>query len=225
MREISELPNLEIAGTYTHFANAGASDLADARRQSAKFSALISDLKSSGIPTGLCHAANSSAILSLPESHLDMVRPGTILYGQYPTTHVEKKLDLEETWRFKTRIIALRKFPAGTPIGYGSEFTTKRPTIAGVIPVGYAEGFTVVPGSVANRKSNLVKTVAAKLLKTRTSPSVVIRGERIPVIGRVSMQITSIDVTSIPDVRVGDEVIVPTRRVTTSSRLPRVYVE
>lgn len=218
------LPNIEIVGTYTHFANAGSRDLTDARKQQAKFSALLDQLRSKEMPTGLCHAANSAATLSLPEARYDMVRPGTILYGQYPARSHGKTLGLRETWRLKTRIVALRKLPTGMPVGYGSEFVTKRPTLAAVIPIGYAEGFTVAPESLSRRSNTPLKLLAAKLLNRGSGPHVVINEGKAPVIGRVSMQMCSVDVTDIPGVRVGDEVIVPARRVTTSSRISRVYV-
>lgn len=223
--QVSNLEGVTIAGTYTHLANATASDLSDARKQISAFSSLVEELKAKGLPTGLCHAANSAAILNLPESHFGMVRPGTILYGQYPSKHVEKKLELKDTWALKTRIVALRELPVGTSVGYGSEFCTSRPTIAAVIPVGYADGFTVVPGSIANRKTGVLRSVASSLLRSHNTPYVTIEGQRASVIGRVSMQVTSVDVTEIPGLKIGDEVVVPSRRVTTSSRLPRVYVD
>jgi len=215
---------IEVAGVYTHFANALARDISDARKQNEAFSALIELLKSKDIPTGLCHAANSAGIIRVPESHHDMVRPGTILYGQYPTSHMPRKLDLRETWCLKSRIVALRKLPAGAKVGYGSEFTAKRPTLAAVIPIGYSDGFTLIPESAARRANNPLNLIAGKMLGANAGLHVTIRDKRAPVIGRVSMQMCSVDVTDIPDVQIGDEVIIPARRTTTSSRIPRVYV-
>lgn len=223
MYRLISLPGIEVAGVYTHFANALASDIADARRQNERFSELLGLLRSKDIPTGLCHAANSAGLARIPESRYDMVRPGTILYGQYPTAHMPRSLDLQETWCMKARIIALRKLPAGAKIGYGSEFTAKRPTTAAVIPVGYSDGFTVIPESVARRTHGPVALLAGKVLGTRRGPHVVVRGSRAPVIGRVSMQMCSVDVTDIPGVQLGDEVIIPARRTTASARVARVY--
>lgn len=224
MYRLINLPGIEIAGVYTHFANAGAKNLSHARKQNSRFSALIELLAAKDIPAGLRHAANSAAVLNLPEAHYDMVRPGTILYGQYPTRYVPRKLDLQETWCLKTRIVALRKLSPGTKVGYGSEFTVSRSTLAAVLPIGYSDGFTLTPESVARRASYPARMMANRILGTAKSAYVMVRGTHAPVIGRVSMQMCSVDVTDISGVQVGDEVIVPARRTTTSSRIPRVYV-
>lgn len=218
------LPAVEIAGIYTHFANAGAKSLSHAKEQNARFSALMDLLKSKDMPAGLCHAANSAAALNLPDSHHDMIRPGTILYGQYPTRYVERKLDLQETWCLKTKVVALRRLPRGAEVGYGSEFTAARPTLAAVLPVGYSDGFMLTPESVAQRAYSPLRLAAGRVLGSTKGPAVTIRGHEAPVIGRVSMQMCSVDVTGVPGVQVGDEAIVPARRTTTSSRIPRVYV-
>ena len=153
-----------------------------------------------------------------------MVRPGTILYGQYPTPYVKRELELLDTWCLKTRIVALRKLAQGAKIGYGSEFTTSRPTVAAVLPIGYSDGFTLTPQSAAQRAFHPLRVLANKVLRVGRSPHVIVHRKRAPVIGRVSAQMCSIDVTDIPGVQIGDEVIVPARRTTTSSRIPRVYL-
>lgn len=219
-----EVRGIEIAGVYTHFANAGAKNLSGVRQQNLRFSELLARLAACGLPIGLRHAANSAAILNLPDSHYDMVRPGTVLYGQFPTPYVERKIELRDTWRLKTRIVALRRLPTGAKVGYGSEFAAKRPTIAAILPIGYADGFTIVPESVARRASSRLRFVAGKLLGMPGGPRVTVRGRRAPIIGRVSMQMCTVDVRDIPGVQLGDEVIIPARRTTTSCRIPRVYV-
>ena len=224
MYRLLNLPGIEIAGVYTHFANALARDISDATAQNARFTELIAQLTSKDIPTGLCHAANSAGLMRVPDSHHDMVRPGTILYGQYPTSHMPRKLDLRETWCLKARIVALKKLPVGARVGYGSEFTAKRPTLAAVVPIGFSDGFTLIPESAARRANSPLNLIAGKVLGTNGGPSVTIREKRAPVIGRVSMQMCSVDVTDIAGVEVGDEAIIPARRTTTSSRIPRVYV-
>lgn len=224
MAQLKSYPCIEIVGTYTHFANAGRQDLVHAREQNSIFAETIQVLRKNNFDPGVVHAANSAALLSMPESHYDMVRPGTILYGQYPSKHVAKRLDLKETWRLKTHIVALKQIPAGTHVGYGSEFTSGRTMTMGVIPLGYSDGFTLVPESVAKRRSNPLVCVAETLLKRTFGPGVAVRGKRCGVVGRVSMQLTSIDVSSVPDVQIGDEVIVPARRTTTSGRIARVYI-
>ncbi len=224
MYRLASLPGLEIAGVYTHFANALDQDISDAAKQNARFAEVIQLLKSKDMPTGLCHAANSAGLLRLSESHYDMVRPGTILYGQYPTRHTGSKLNLEDTWCLKSRITSLRKLPAGSRVGYGSEYKASKPIIAAVLPIGYSDGFTLVPESVAQRAMRPVRMVADRLMGARRGPCVTIRGQRAPIIGRVSMQMCSVDVTHIPGVQIGDEALIPARRTTTSSRITRAYV-
>ncbi|MHB1457078.1 MAG: alanine racemase [Armatimonadota bacterium] len=221
---LMRLPNIDITGTYTHFSDAGVSDRSKTQTQIKQFSDVISKLKSSGMYTGMVHAANSAGLLNYPDAAFDMVRPGTILYGQYPSKFVKKSLDLQDTWKFKTRITAIRKIPSGKNIGYGSEYTTRRETVAAIIPVGYADGFTLIPESAARRKNSTVKNLASLLFKKDSSSFVLINGNKAPVIGRVSMQMCSIDITELRDVKTGDEVVVPARRTSVSGSILRVLV-
>lgn len=221
---LMRLPNVDITGTYTHFSDAGASDRNKTQAQIVQFSDVISKLKSSGMYTGLVHASNSAGLLNYPDASFDMVRPGTILYGQYPSKFVKKSFDLQDTWKFKTRIIAIRKIPAGKRIGYGSEYITRRETVTAIIPVGYADGFTMLPESAAKRKSSPVRNLASLLFKKDSSPFVLIKGKRVPVVGRVSMQMCSVDVTDLKDVKTGDEVVIPARRTSVSSSIIRVLI-
>lgn len=220
-----KLPGIEVAGIYTHFANASARNLSHAKSQLQIFSTLLESLASRDMPVGLRHTANSAAILNLPQSYLDMVRPGTILYGQYPGGKVCKHLDLQDTWCLKVRVVALNKLSVGETVGYGSEFRATRPTIVAVLPIGYSDGFTLVPESVVRRKKMPVVWTVQRLLGMQTGLSVTLHGRSAPVVGRVSMQMCCVDVTDIPEVKIGDEAIVPARRTTTSSRIPRVYLE
>jgi len=219
------MSGVDIAGVYTHFANAAAKNLFHANEQNKQFSQLVELLESKDMPTGLCHASGSAAILNLPDARYDMVRAGTILYGQYPGSHLAVRPELKETWTLKSRIVAVRKLSAGTGVGYGGEWSASRPTRAAIIAVGYSDGFTVMPESVARRMLSPIRVIAEKVLHKPSAPHVVVNGQRAPVIGRVSMQMCSIDVTDIPGAKVGDEVIIPARRTTTSSLIPRVYVE
>jgi len=216
---------VEIKGIYTHFANAGSNDLSQARAQNSSFAFVLESLRSKDFSIGLCHSSNSAAILNLPEARYDMVRPGTILYGQYPSRNVARKIELKDTWCLKSRIISLRKLPEGTKIGYGSEFITKRATMAAVLPVGFADGFTLIPESAAKRSANPLRSLAAKVLRAENDTYVSIRGKHAPVIGRVSMQMCTVDVTDIPGVFVGDEVAIPARRVSISRAIPKIYVD
>lgn len=214
---VQTLPGIRVAGIFTHFATAGEPDLGPAQAQITRFRNLLASLQ---FDYGLASAANSAAIMRLPESHLDIVRPGTLLYGQYPSSHVAHSLDLRPTWKLKARICQVRDLPKGSRIGYGGEFTTTRATKSAIVPIGYADGFAMAPEGPIYRQSLL--RFAAR--KARRSLSVEVNGRKAPVLGRVAMQLTVIDITDIDGVRAGDEVTVPAMRIPTSPLIPRVYV-
>ncbi len=216
----NSLRGIKIAGIYTHFATAIEAALAPSREQLNVFLDLLRMLQAAGIDYGMASAANSAAILRLPDSHLDIVRPGTLLYGQYPSQHVPHTLALKPTWTLKARICEIREVPKGSKIGYGSEYTTTRRTRTAVIPVGYSEGFTMVPEGPVYRQS-LLKFAAKKM---KRSLSVQVGALEAPVLGRVAMQTTVIDVTDVPQAQVGHEVTIRALRIPISPRVPRVYL-
>ena len=224
MYRLHNSAGVEVAGVYTHFANAGSKDLAHAWHQNTLFLEVLKNLREREIPYGIAHAANSAALLNIADSYHDMVRPGTILYGQNPSSRLFRRLPLRDTWALKTRIIALKHLGVGEKVGYGSEFTAVRPTVAAVIPVGYADGFSMIPDSIARRAADPLRLAANRILGVKPQLSVTVKGGKAPVLGRISMQMCSIDVTEISGVQVGDEVTVPARRTATSSRLPRIYL-
>lgn len=216
-QKVAETPGLRFAGIYTHFARALERDETATRRQFDEFDRVLRGLERADINPGLRHCANSAALVRFPDLRLDAVRPGTILYGQYPSGAVPRALDLRETWRMQARIVAIREVPAGTAVGYGGEYVTRRPTRLAVLPVGYADGFTVAPASVNSGWRGL------RTLLRPAPVTVMVGGKRAPVVGRVAMQICTVDVTDVPDVSVGEVVTVPARRITASARLPRLY--
>ncbi len=218
-RQIVETPGVRLAGVYTHFGRALEADATHTRVQFAAFQRVLAELSAAGIDPGLRHCANSAALFRFPEMKLDAVRPGTVLYGQYPSAAVPRSVAFKETWRMQARIVSVRSVPAGTPIGYGSEFVTRRASTLAVVPVGYADGYAVSPASAAKGLRGL------KAWLRPTPLTLTVRGRRVPVLGRVAMQICTVDVTDVPGVSVGDVVTVPGRRLLASARLPRVYTE
>jgi len=218
-QKVAETPSLRFAGIYTHFARALEKDETATRRQFDEFDRVLRGLERAGIDPGLRHCANSAALVRFPDLRLDAVRPGTILYGQYPSAAVPRALDLRETWRMQARVVSVRDVPAGSAVGYGGEYVTRRPSKLAVLPIGYADGFTVAPASVSSGWRGL------KALLRPAPVTVTIRGKRAPVVGRVAMQICTVDVTDIAGVSVGDVVSVPARRITAGARLPRLYEE
>ena len=183
--ELQRLPNLMLEGIFTHFSVAD-SDPDYTRWQLNRFQQVLGTLAEAGVRPPLAHAANSAAVLTLPESHLDMVRPGIVLYGLHPSPQVRCPPDFRPAMRFKTQVAQVKTLPAGSYVSYGNTYQTSGEQRIAVIPAGYADGFRRAP---------------------RHWGEVLVRGRRAPIVGRVSMDQTMIDVTAIPGVRQGDEVV------------------
>lgn len=182
---ISRLPGIIVGGLMTHFADADLRDKKFAAAQMDRFESLIRALEAKGIDIPLRHAANSAAVLEYGRALLTMVRPGLMLYGYNPLES-GAAADLRPVLSLRTRIAFLKKVPAGVPISYGRTFVTKRESLIATIPIGYADGFS---RGLSNKGEALV------------------RGKRVPVAGRVCMDMTMLDVTDVPDVAAGDEVV------------------
>ena len=171
---------ITVAGIFSHFAEADLSDLSYAREQCAKLKDIRAGLK----PAPTFHLANSAAILHFPSAYMDQVRPGLMLYGYSP---LQAKSSLSPILTLKSRVISIKKVPVGTTISYGRTFITKRETHVAVIGIGYADGYQ-------RALSNCGEMIA--------------HGVRVPVIGRVCMDMTMLDVTDAPELSVGDFVTV-----------------
>ena len=138
---INRCANLEVEGIFTHFATSDSRDKSYADRQLGRFKEFIGHLKKVGLNPSVVHAANSGAVIDMPQSHLDMVRPGIATYGLYPSEEVKKKnVELRPVMTLKSRIIHLKMVPAGFHISYGITYQTPKPTIIATVPVGYADG-------------------------------------------------------------------------------------
>ena len=183
---VAHLPNLKLEGVYTHFPDADSGDSAGTEEQVRKFETILRALALRNIDVGVRHAANSAGLLSVPDSFLDMVRPGILAYGFYPTRAVPRSVEVDGILSFKTRVVQLRDLPPGRNVSYGRTYTTKRWTRVGVLPVGYGHGY---PWQLSNRGQ------------------VLIRGQRAPIVGRVTMDLTMVDATDIEGVALGDEVV------------------
>jgi len=186
IQKIHGMPNLKLEGVFTHFPDADSGNTFFAEEQLRRFQEILDQLAVRDIEVPIRHAANSAGILSLPQSRLDMVRPGILAYGFYPSARVPRTIPVEGVMSFKSRVAQLRDVPAGRFISYGRTYETKHTTRVGVLPVGYGHG---LPWLLSNRGE------------------VLIRGRRAPMIGRVTMDLTMVDVTEIPDVALGDEAV------------------
>ncbi|MFC1736463.1 alanine racemase [Candidatus Hydrogenedentota bacterium] len=179
-------PNLDLGGVFTHFPSAEIPDDEGTKTQISEYTTLIDRLRENGLPTGVRHAANTSATLCYPESRLDMVRVGIMLYGVLTASTLVGMADLRPALTFTSRIVHLRRMPTGRTISYGRTFTTQRETLVATLPVGYADGF---PAQLSNNFS------------------VIVGGRKAPILGRVCMDQTCIDVTDVPDVRIRDAAV------------------
>ncbi len=223
-RSISAADSVTFAGIYTHFARALDADPEPTEAQFMRFHSLLDQLTAENISVGLRHCTNSASLVRFPAMRLDAVRPGTILYGQYPSAHVPRQLDLQDTWRMQARVMQVRDVPSGTAVGYGSEYVTRRASRLAVLPVGYADGFTVAPSSTTAGLRG-IKHLLRSLSGRGETHTVTLHGRKVPVVGRVAMQMCILDVTDIPDVTLGEIATVPMRRLMASARLPRVYLD
>lgn len=185
--EISRLPGIEIEGLFTHFARADEKETEPAYEQLRKYENFRKTLEEQGLHIPVCHCSNSAGIIRMPEANLDAVRAGIILYGLYPSEDVERDpVPLKPLMELKSHIAYIKTVEAGVQISYGGTFTTQRETRVATIPVGYADGY-------ARGLSN--------------KGSVLIRGKRAPILGRVCMDQFMVDVTDIPQARELDEVV------------------
>ncbi|MCK6447397.1 MAG: alanine racemase [Planctomycetes bacterium] len=177
-------PNLELAGVMTHVsAPAGALD-PHTHGQMGQFERVLAAARERGLLKGPVHAANSACIFTGLDPLYDMVRPGISAYGVLPG-NLPGAEELEPVMSLHTQIVFLKDLPAGAPVGYGGTFVAKRATRIAILPIGYHDGMS---WRLGNRGAALV------------------RGARAPIVGRVSMDYTTLDVTAIPQVRVGDRV-------------------
>ena len=185
--EISRLPGIRIEGLFTHFARADEKKTDPAYVQFRKFQEFQKALEAQGLEIPICHCSNSAGIIRMPEANLNAVRAGVILYGVYPSEDVDKEpVPLKPVMELKSHIAYIKTVEAGVQISYGGTFTTQRETRVATIPVGYADGY-------ARGLSN--------------KGSVLIRGKRAPILGRVCMDQFMVDVTDIPQAQELDEVV------------------
>jgi alanine racemase len=185
VKEISNLKNIKLEGIFSHLASSE-KIIPYNDKQWECFSELLADIKRLELNIPLRHINNSGAILNYPNFKLNMVRPGLMTYGIYPSPENKSKAKLLPVMSFKTSIVLLKSFPTGYGIGYNSAFVTSRQTRIATIPVGYGDGYSFI---LSNQGEALI------------------RGKRAPIVGRISMDMCTLDVTHIPDCKVGDEVV------------------
>jgi len=181
------MKNLNVEGLMTHFSSA---DDPEADKytlgQIHAFDSLLQELKAAGHSFRYVHAANTAAAVRFPQTRYNMVRPGLGIYGLYPSEALRSMIHLEQVITFSTKIAQIKEHPPGRPISYNRRFTTTRPSRIATIHVGYNDGYPRFQSNTGH---------------------VLVRGRRVPVVGTVCMDATMIDVTDVPEAKVGDEVV------------------
>ena len=185
-KKISKFKNLNLTGIYSHFSSADHAGKAFSMKQMEIFDQVVREIGHKGIQIPIKHMANSAGVLDIPESYYDLVRPGIMIYGLYPSSEVGRSIEIKPAMMFRTKVSFVKVSPSGIPISYGRTFITEEETAVATLPVGYADGY-----------SRLLSGCGEVLIK----------GMRVPVIGRVCMDMCMIDFSRVNDVNPGDEVI------------------
>lgn len=186
LAEMMELPGIYVEGIYTHLANADVCDSGYTEEQLERYFWFLNKLEERNVKVPIRHAANSAGILNYPQAHLDMVRPGIVLYGLLPYSPMENAPELKPVMSLKAQIASVKKMPVGSKIGYGCTCELEKNCVIAVLPLGYADGYT-------RHFSN--------------NCCVLVGGHRVPLLGRVCMDQIMVDVSEIPDVAIGDEAV------------------
>ena len=184
--EAVRLPGIFAEGLFSHFATADCADLSRAQAQARRFDAFVAMLRQRGVTIPICHMNNSAGLMNFTNSY-DMVRSGIVTYGLYPSSEVDPGLlDISPAMTWRSRITHVQDLPAGREIGYGGTYVTSGPTKVATIPVGYADGYRW--------------SLSGKF-------HVLIKGQKAPILGRICMDQMMVDVTHIPDVAIGNSVV------------------
>ncbi len=186
IQTITALPNICVQGLFSHFASADDANLDFARRQWARFQAILHDLESAGFSIPLPHICNSAGLIAMPEAHLAAVRPGLLVYGMAPSRETQPPFELQRALTLKSTVTKVRDLQPGATISYGGTFVATQPMRAALVTMGYGDGY---PRLLSNRGQ------------------VLIRGQRAPIRGRICMDQMVVEVTDIAGVEVGDEVV------------------
>jgi len=185
IKKIRAFPNLFPEGLFSHFPVADI-DLCFTQKQIKIFKDLIAKLKERGIEFPFCHFANSAAILNLPGSYFNLVRPGIILYGIYPSVKIKKTVKLKPALSLKSRVVLIKEIKKGDSVSYGRTYRAKKGTAIATLPIGYADG-------IDRRLSN--------------KGTILLKGKRCPVIGTICMDQLMVDVTEVKNLKIGDEAV------------------
>ncbi len=183
---VQNLDGIQLQGLYTHFATSDERDKAYANLQFDRFKKITEILAQKNIHIPLKHAANSGAILDMPETYLDMVRPGVMMYGYYPSNETTESVPIKSAMTFKSQVSFIKSVPENFSVSYGRKFVTSKPSRIATIPVGYADGYN-------RRLTNKAQAT--------------IRGRKFPIAGRICMDLVMVDIGTEHHIEIGDDVI------------------
>lgn len=225
---LKDIDNIRVEGIYSHLAASMWKDPSFTQLQFKGFLEAVNFLKEKGLDIPLKHICNSAALVKFPHMHLDMVRAGTILYGQEVAGQQYFKHTLRNAWKLKGQITYINQLPKGHSIGYERTHILKSQAKTAIVPIGFHHGFSVEPVPRPKGLVDLVKVLGKTILRYWDHPRVKtyarIRDKNVPVVGKIGMQITVLDVSAIPDIKVGEIVELPGRRTNISPELPKVYL-
>ena len=193
-RTLADCKHIQLEGTFTHFASAEDFTAQQTDDQERRFLMCLERMRALGVSPGIVHMANSGAICARPSTWVDLVRPGAILYGYHQSfdpphkkQEIAGQIPLRPSLSLRARIISLREITEGESVGYGARFVAKRPARIAVINAGYADG----------------------IMRARTNRGcALVRGRRVPLVGTISMDLTTLDVTDVPEAALGDVVTI-----------------
>lgn len=184
--QIAQLPHIVLEGLFTHFSRADEKDKSFTDTQLAAYNDMEKMLEERGVKIPIHHVSNSAAIIDMPKANMNLVRAGIILYGLWPSDEVEKsRISLQPVLSLKSHVVHIKKLGPGRQISYGGTWKTERESVIATIPVGYGDGYA---RSLSNKGY------------------VLLHGQKAPICGRVCMDQFMVDITDIPDVKIGDPV-------------------
>lgn len=198
---IAALPGLRLEGLFTHFATADESDQNHACQQLAVFKDVQAAARQAGFEFPLLHAANSAALMTLPEAYFDAVRPGIAMYGLNPSNEWSPPFEIRPALTLKSLVSRVRWLSPGAGVSYGRTFVASQPILAALAPVGYGDGYHRILSNTGY---------------------VLIRGQRAPILGRVCMDQFVVDVSAIPGVQQNDEVVLVGKQAGASIRAEQI---
>ncbi len=185
-REFKDLTHLVVDGVLSQFSEVDDPERSYSKKQLATFLRAVGIIQGMGYTPSYIHMANSAAIVDFVESHFNLVRPGIMLYGVYPSMKFREKISLRPVMELKSQVLQVKRVPPGFPVSYGRSFVTSRESLIATIPIGYGDG---LPYGLSGKAE------------------VLINGRRAPIVGKVCMDLTMVDVTAVEGVEPGTEVI------------------